>query len=136
MWRVIVITGGLAGGCVASTGAQIGPEGGVLRLDGVSLDVPAGALSQETQITLRRDDRIETESPGLTGVFAFEPAMLQLAIPAEVSFEIDGDVASLALKWSEDGDAWARLTSTQGDGTVVAQIDHLGWGLLTEDVVE
>jgi hypothetical protein len=69
-----------------STQAVIGPTGGSLSLAGVRLDVPAGALTQQTTVTLRTSN-----VPGalLVGI---EPAQLALGHQATLGVQFTGKV--------------------------------------------
>jgi len=76
-------------GCAStssSTDAVIGSAGGSLSLQGVRLEVPAGALTQDTHVVLS-----STSSPGALLV-GMEPADLDLARTATLSVQLQGRV--------------------------------------------
>lgn len=74
------------GSTSSATDATIGSAGGSLTLQGIRLDVPAGALAQDTHVVLR-----STSSPGSLLV-GMEPADLALAREATLSVQIQGRV--------------------------------------------
>lgn len=135
MQRTITASVVLLVACGEPATTGIGADGGQITLGELSLDIPAGALEQDTEITIRRDEAIEVELPGLTDVFAIEPIGLQLAIPAEVHFELSA-APEAEVKWSPDGDAWAVLSSTPEAEVLSAQLDQLGWVYVTEMIAE
>ncbi|HHO54119.1 MAG TPA: hypothetical protein ENK18_25430 [Deltaproteobacteria bacterium] len=125
----LVACGGPSAG--ALTTAQIGAEGGRLSLGELSIEIPAGALDQQTEISISRDDQVEIELPGLTDVFDIEPSGLPLALPAEVYFEIEA-TSQASVRWSPDGDAWAVLDEAALGPELTARIDQLGWIYVAE----
>ena len=74
------------GSSTDSTQGMLGPAGGTLTLAGVLLDVPAGALTQQTAVTLRTSN-----VPGamLVGI---EPAQLMLTQKATLGVQLSGKV--------------------------------------------
>jgi hypothetical protein len=78
----------------ASASLVVGPAGGSVRIDDLTVTFPAGALATPTSVT------VTVEAPTGTGrlsafspVVRFEPANLALAVPAEVRIPFRGDVA-------------------------------------------
>lgn len=69
-----------------SATAIIGQDGGVVTVGNVSLEIPAGALDAETEITV-------TVPEGQWVQAHFAPHGLTFARPAELSFDIRGTVA-------------------------------------------
>ncbi|MFT3924567.1 MAG: hypothetical protein QM778_18655 [Myxococcales bacterium] len=71
---------------------MVGPAGGSVELSGIRLDVPSGSLAAETSITVTR--HAATDLPAgiqqafsiYGDVFEFEPAGLQFAVPATVTY--------------------------------------------------
>ncbi len=81
----------------------IGPEGGTIRSsDGrLTLDIPPGALSEETEITIRKVNP-EDLGPEFEGfdpdlIYELEPDGLQFMLPVNVKVEID-------IETTQDGD--------------------------------
>lgn len=100
--------------------ATIGPMGGTLSGGGVHLDVPANALTAETDFELRTSTRNlsarDFEQDGTA--FALSPEGLILRVPAELSFDIgpsepavlfEQDGLTVAAKGSS---AWINELST------------------------
>ncbi len=87
VWLSIVIATACASGARTDVStATLGPAGGTLKTANVRLDVPAGALQAQTQITVR-----ETQGPsGTVRRVEIDPTGLALAAPARVSMRDDG----------------------------------------------
>ena len=62
---------------------MIGPDGGALSGDGVTVEIPAGALPVETELVLRKDSKdlsvLDFEQMGTA--YALEPGDLTLMLP-------------------------------------------------------
>ncbi len=91
---------------------SIGPAGGAIQVDGVTLDVPAGALSADApiRVTSTRDvapDGIVAATP----VYRFEPDGLRFATPARVSFRFDTAQRDVTVMWSSSADAGTDATA-------------------------
>jgi hypothetical protein len=115
---------------VEDAGAPIGEditasEGGTVEVDGAKLDIPAGALSEDTEITVQ-----EISKAGLpdaaniaSTVYELGPDGTQFATPVTLSFAFDPSSTpegkEAVLAWL-DGDAWSALTDSQVDGETVA----------------
>lgn len=97
-------------------------SGGVVELGGVRLDVPPGALAQDTTITL---DLPRDPTRALYVVADFGPDGLQFLKPVTVRFDLRGvDLLGVDLQWLRvswwDGAAWRGLDSwTTLDGTAL-----------------
>mgnify|MGYP001489252552 CR=1 FL=1 len=84
--------------------AVVGPDGGVLEGTGVQLQVPAGALSEDVELSVRRVDEdgangVRAVSP----VYRFEPEGVTFAEPARVTLQVD-EPEFMTLYWSVEGD--------------------------------
>jgi hypothetical protein len=99
----------------------IGPEGGRIDIDDLSVTFPAGAVATPTAIT------VTVEAPSTSGrlrafspVLRFEPANLTLAVPAEIRLPFRGDAAlANAFLANAAGEAFAaRATRVEGDVAV------------------
>ena len=114
----------------------IGPTGGTLEIPGViSLDVPVGALSLETDFTITRNDSPPDPDGTLGPVssdYTIEPSGTDFSVPAEITLAYDpsdmggGQEHEITL-YTHDGSSWSALT-TQGDtaaNTASADIVHL-----------
>ena len=79
----------------------IGPAGGTITFDGVTLVVPSGALAMETMISIRRSS--ESVPPGVTALsplYLFEPAGLAFSMPVQVAIQFTGSPPAPELFWS------------------------------------
>ena len=107
------------------TSAIIGPEGGRIDGPGVSLDVPAGALDDATEIS------IHLSSTGPAGydlhapVYRFEPDGLEFARPVWVSIEAPEAPLGSVLLWSRARDPSSfEVAGFVHAGVAAAQITH------------
>ena len=113
-----------------------GPTGGTLEIPGViTLDVPVGALSLETDFTITRNDSPPDPDGTLGPVssdYTIEPSGTDFSVPAEITLLYDpsdmggGQEHEITL-YTHDGSSWSALT-TQGDtaaNTASADIVHL-----------
>lgn len=88
-------------------GETVGPRGGTVMSDDgrVTLDVPAGALSSEVEITI---EVVEDAPAGVVGtVYAIEPAGVSLLFPATLTYDLaadDDDARSAAFAGLEMND--------------------------------
>lgn len=116
----------------ASTNAEIGPEGGQLRVDGVMLDVPAGALGERVSIVVRRSEEpVPVDYEGLSPVYRFEPDGLVFHTPVRVRIaRAPGSEASIF--WTKPGmsNAFERLESVDDGSAVTASITHFSGGFV------
>lgn len=136
-----------ATGCDEQTGDTVGPEGGqVVSDDGrVTLDIPAGALADDVEISIHE---VEAEADGAIGTaYQIEPAGVVLSFPAELTFDVvadaEGDAFDLADAVStmeklslvvDKGTHWDRLADHTFDadgGYVSASALYLGTFALT-----
>ncbi len=110
----------LVGACKETTNEQtelfasalIGPEGGQVAGGSVVLDIPAGALTAETEIELRRVEGVDLSVPGLLlvgGVVSMHPEGLGLRLPASLTFESGSERP--AVVFEQDG---LRVVGTGG----------------------
>jgi formylglycine-generating enzyme required for sulfatase activity len=121
------------GGSVSET---IGPEGGRVAVgEGGSIDVPPGALSDETPITVtattgEAPDRYVQFSP----IYRFEPEGLEFDSPATVRIPVSSAPFGAAIYWSRRGQpGFERLATTFDDGFAVAQVSHFSEGFVGDD---
>lgn len=81
----------------------IGPMGGTLAGNGVTLEVPAGALTADTEFELRASNRDLSARDFVQSGSAYEigPEGMRLRLPAELT--IDGSVDEPAILFTQDG---------------------------------
>lgn len=112
---------GLWMGCAPSgPGLEpIGPEGGVLQLDGVRLQIPAGALHQPTLVHLKELGEPPSEHVGLSPLYTVHPEGLQLQVPATLSVAHRPNPAA-ALLVDRRGEGFSTVESVAPDPDVLA----------------
>jgi hypothetical protein len=111
-----------AGG--SHTQSSIGAAGGsVSTASGITLRVPAGALSSETQIQI-----VESEpQDGAMARVDLEPKGLQLEKPATLSFKTDdANVKVAEVEHGPEGEVRTELAKHDGQGEVEVEVEHLG----------
>ncbi len=116
---------GCAGGAARETTATVGAAGGALTLNsGVALQIPAGALSHETEVHLR-----ETEVEGRRHI-ELEPAGLRLATHGRLEVRIRSEVELGTLRVREDGASTEVESGRRGEDAsrhaLEIEVDHLG----------
>lgn len=123
-------------GTGASKSGAIGPAGGSLVLEGVTLTVPAGALDSEKTITIT-----SSTGPGPEGavrfspVYTFEPSGLAFKSPVTVEIAYTGTLETApkaAFFWSSsDGKTWDTILGASATtSSVKAPIDHFSGGFV------
>jgi hypothetical protein len=102
---------------------SIGAAGGsVSTASGITLRVPAGALSSQTEVRL-----VETEPrSGAMARVEIEPRGLALAVPATLSFRVeDGNVRLAEIEHGPEGEVRHELEKRRGAGEVEVEVEHL-----------
>ena len=133
----------LAAGCGKdeSAGTEIGPAGGTVSgPDGVSLVIPAGALTEPTSISITRATGVADNFLAVSPAYRFEPAGLTFQQPAVlvIPFQallVQGAVTNVAIWWGAGPTSrWAPLPSNVNLtlGTVAAEITHFSYGAAGE----
>jgi hypothetical protein len=131
---------------IAPTGSRleavIGAGGGELigtagtPFAGVHLTVPAGALAEDTKISIApaaADAPLPKTAVPCGPEFAIEPAGLAFAEPVTLSLPVDQDAVEAQMRyadevkvWALDGDSWGRKDQMDSsDGSVTIQLDSL-----------
>jgi hypothetical protein len=132
-WLFAGITALTVLGCDVEEGETVGPRGGVVISDDglFSLEIPAGALEQDVDITI---DRVPCQRADVLGAcYEVGPVGLPLLLPAEVIYEVDAQMLrtfapdELAVVVERDDD-WSYLSDRmvdQQDITVSASAVYL-----------
>ncbi len=102
----------------------LGAAGGTVTTpSGITLRVPAGALSQPTTVSI-------TESQPKDGAMArvsIEPADLALAVPATLSFRVeDGNVRLAEIEHGPEGEIRHELEKRRRTGEVEVEVHRAG----------
>jgi adhesin HecA-like repeat protein len=94
----------------------LGPGGGSVQLSGARLDVPAGALTAATVVTLDVEaDPAPAASGPLGPVFRLGPATLTFASAAQLTLGVPSNTSQAALWWAPGADG---AFAAQGGGRV------------------
>ncbi len=103
-------------------------EGGVIEADGIILEIPAGAIAEDTEITITKTEE-EAPAPhsGVTPIYRFEPAGLKFKKAARVTFtKVPADTPIPIIGWEKKDSAFEGLaTKTTDDGMVTGSITSL-----------
>lgn len=109
----------------------IGPDGGTVETpDGVSLDIPAGALSGDEQIEIAPAHR-EGEFPPSFLMYGyiceFTPHGLTFDVPVKITFPLpEGHPDDVRIFWYDaNNDEWEDMGGTVDGDTVYTWITHL-----------
>jgi hypothetical protein len=102
----------------------IGAAGGtVTTRSGISLQVPAGAVSQPVEIQI-----VESQPrDGAMARVSLEPAGLALAVPATLTFKVeDANVKLSKVEHGAEGEVRTGLEKRRHAGEVEVEVEHLG----------
>ncbi len=113
-------------GDVTETAVTIGPDGGIVDAGSLSLEIPAGALAEDTEIRIiPTADAAPEAFDAFSPVFRFEPAGLSFDVPATVRLPFAGDESVATIFWTRAGgdEFIARATHIE-DGLAVTEVSH------------
>jgi len=128
-------TGGSAGAPIGtgdSTTETIGANGGTIALEGVTVTVPAGAVSADTsfKITSLTTTADLTNGEALTPVYKFEPEGITFAQPLTVTMTIPGAPSDAVIAWTEQwGVTFQPVASTVAGTEVSGSVTHFCCGM-------
>ncbi|RKY44130.1 MAG: hypothetical protein DRP81_05995 [Candidatus Omnitrophota bacterium] len=124
----------------------IGPEGGVIEvtdpaspLYGIKVEIPAGALEQETAITIGQAIAAPSLPPELTPlspVVTFQPEGLYFNLPVKITIPYDGsnvdeNTLILPFKWAESEQYWyTACVSDINEGSIEIATSHFSHHLI------
>jgi hypothetical protein len=133
----LVVVGMLVAACGGDSGTQtttmmVGSAGGAVALGDITLNIPAGALTVDTAITITSSiDGAPMAYSRYTAVYTFEPAGLQFAQPVTVSARFDGTAALATWYWSDSSaTVWTGLQTTVVGTTASAAVTHFSKGFV------
>jgi hypothetical protein len=104
------------------TRAIVGPEGGVLSGQGVTLTIPPGALLEARELSLTTTEEA-APTAAISPVFRFEPEGLEFELPVHVSVDV-ADEAVGTLYWSKQGIDGFEPAGLAGGGTAEGFTSH------------
>lgn len=123
---------------VITNAVVINAEGGEYSLAGCSIEVPSGAVQEETEISIEKLEEAPEGSPeaeGLVAIYEFSPSGTTFQTPISVSFPVpdtaDGTPMTLLYLNPEDNHWQACGESTVAGGTVTFQLSHFSTYALT-----
>ncbi|MCB9689581.1 MAG: hypothetical protein H6735_31375 [Alphaproteobacteria bacterium] len=107
----------------------VAAEGGTLALGDATLEVPPGALAEDTTLTVDLVDAGGLADAGSVVGMAFDygPDGLQFLTPATlvVSADAPAEGQALVLSWYDEGaGAWVDLPTTFDGGEATAPVEH------------
>jgi hypothetical protein len=120
----------------AAVTAEIGTSGGTVSQNGVSLEVPPGALTTPTKIVV--NETSESAPSGIVShspIFKFEPEGLAFAVPATVRIAFTGTAERTHVFWSkaEGSSGFDDIGGeSSGDHRVAAKVTHFSRGFVGE----
>jgi hypothetical protein len=111
--------------------ASVGPSGGTVRIHGLAIEVPAGALSTPATIGVTVDPAGPPGSyTALSPLFRFTPDGLTFARPATVTFVAAANVPAGRVFWSTSGGGYDALPTTWHGTTASAEVSHFSGGFV------
>lgn len=111
------------------TESIVATDGGTVSAGGGSLDIPANSLGADTDIglTVNSDTSGLPDASTIAGdVYNFGPDGTTFDPPAMLTLPLVGAPGTderAVISWL-DGSAWTDLPTTEGSGTVSAEVDH------------
>lgn len=112
---------------------SVGPDGGVLRVRGLTLEIPVGALPSAIDISIEAiDSRPPQGVRALTSVYRFAPDGLNFEAPATATFdELSSrpNPGSLFLSNHSTG-GWEALAGHFADDRFVTSLSHFSEGFV------
>ena len=130
----LLIMAGCSSGGGGSVSQNIGPDGGIVTLGGLSLNIPAGALTQDTKITI---NTVSIDPPAgvqnLSSIYRFQPPDqlflkdCALTVPYQ-----QRDGVKINIYWSsgEDTTNYTALSTTCSTTTCTAAVRHFSYGFV------
>lgn len=104
----------------------VGPLGGTLSIDGVMIQVPAGALQESVELTMSKVDGGSVVELGPHGLQFARPVYLSFVVPAGV------DPGRAVVQWYNPAtQTWVSIPSTAAGFTRKAPLQHFSKYMLT-----
>ncbi len=109
----------------ASTTALVGPEGGELRLEQLTLAIPPGALDRDVELTVTASTRRAPSGfTAFSPIFQFEPEGTTFARPVEVRLPYEGDASTATIFWTNERGDFAALPTSVEPPVASTTTDH------------
>jgi hypothetical protein len=112
--------------------STIGSSGGLVKGDGVELDIPAGALSNDQTITVAAtSDSAPDGVSALSPIYRFSPDGLVFAKPVVIKIAFSGDATGARVFWTKASSAsFEDVGGSVSGSEVSAQIMHFSSGFV------
>jgi hypothetical protein len=134
--RMLLLGGWIAAaiGCGSSdaTGgasATVGSAGGTVSLPGgPTIQIPAGALSANTTVTIQGAGQAPSGAP----IYQFGPSGTSFAQAVAIEMPVPAGTTAPAIYWTQPGSttAYDALPTTVSGGTATAQVTHFSLGFV------
>lgn len=128
---------GAASACSTSEPTEVttsvGPDGGTVELSSaLSLQIPPGALTEDTQISFRIDPGAQSIDGALvlTPIYRFEPDGLVFSLPVQVRFQTTDTFApGSQVLWSSADGGFEPIATQLSEHVAIADVTHFsrGW---------
>jgi hypothetical protein len=108
----------------------VGTSGGTITEEGLSLEIPPGALTADTTFTIAT---IFTQPAGYTissGVYQIGPPGLTFLQPVEIQITLNLPLQDAHLFWSNASGSFDDLGGTVTNSSLSGEITHLGTGFV------
>ena len=109
------------------------PDGGRLESDGLVMEIPAGALSEDVTITATPIDLAPSGLVTFSSTWTFEPDGLQFLAPVAVRMAHDDTTSELSVWWTNERGGFAPIATSLEPGWAVASIVHFSRGVVALD---
>lgn len=122
-----------SGAVAGSITKDVGPEGGVIEVEGATVTFPKGALGASTSITIRAKSGGAPEGyTVLSKVFECEPSGTTFAQPVTMKMPFTSDGKSTpTMFWStKENPAFTDVGGTAEGGFVIATVKHFSSGFV------
>jgi hypothetical protein len=114
------------------TSKMIGAAGGTVTIKGVKVEIPPGALAQDTPITIEKtSDKAPKGLKAYSPLFKFGPDGQQFSMLVTISIDFTGDDAMTRVYWTSVFDSetiWDDRGGTVDGHTVSTQVPHFSSG--------
>ena len=114
-------------GSTTAAGTVTAGEGGVIEVDGIILEIPAGALTEDVEVTVTKTDE-EAPAPhsGATPLYKLEPSSLKLKKAARVTFtKVPAETLFPVIGYEKEEGVFEGLATKTADGMVKASLSTL-----------
>lgn len=106
----------------------IGPEGGTVVGDGVTIVIPPGALTSTVLISVAPTGTAPLGFTGLSRLYTFGPDGTAFLKPVSVTVTLDQASSNPVVYWSKPGGGYESVGGTIAAGKITAQITHFSTG--------